>query len=460
MQIRSAMRTCLAASVLVAAARAETPATSKPASKPKAYWPQFRGEEARGVVDGVPLPTKWDVKKGEGIKWKTAIPGLGLSSPIIWDDRVYITTCVRAGGEKELKVGLYGDIEPINDGAVHTWHLLALNARDGKIVWNQTAYKGVPKVKRHPKSSHANCTPATDGTHVVAFFGSEGLYCYDTSGKLLWKKDLGVLDGGYFAVPEAQWEFGSSPIIYRDMVIVQCDVQKDSFLAAFNIADGKELWRTPRDDVPTWSTPAVFAGNDRPELIVNGFKHMGGYDPMTGKELWRMGGGSDIPVPTPIVAHNLIFLTNSHAGPQAIYAVQLGASGDITLKEGETSNASVAWMKRGQANYMQTPLVYGDLLYACKDNGILSCFDAKTGDKKYRMRVGSGNAGFTASPVAGDNKLYVTSEEGEVFVFPTGPEEPKPLAVNKLNESSMASPAIGDGVLFLRGQKHLFCVGK
>lgn len=429
-------------------------------SRPKAYWPQFRGEQARGVVDDAPLPTKWDVEKNEGIKWKAPIAGLGLSSPIVWGDRVYVTTCVREGGEKELKVGLYGDIAPIDDSAKHSWHLIALNTNDGKVVWDQTAYEGVPKIKRHPKSSHANCTPATDGKHVVAFFGSEGLYCYDTSGRLLWKKDLGVLDAGYFVVPDAQWEFASSPIIYRDMVIVQCDVQKDSFLSAFSIADGKELWRTPRNDVPTWSTPTVYAGKDRAELIVNGYKHMGGYDPMTGKELWRMGGGSDIPVPTPIVAHDLIYLTNSHTGPQAIYAVKLGALGDITLKESEASNTSVAWMKRGQANYMQTPLVYGDLLYACKDNGILSCLDAKTGEKKYRMRVGSGNSGFTASPVAGDNKLYVTSEEGEVSVFPTGPDEPKPLAVNKLNESSMATPAIADGMLFIRGQKHLFCVGK
>lgn len=460
MRNRIQLWTNTATALLIAAASVFADETSSGASKPKAYWPQFRGEQARGVVDGAPLPTKWDVEKNEGIRWKAPIAGLGLSSPIIWGDRVYVTTCVREGGEKELKVGLYGDIAPIDDNAKHSWHLIALNTNDGKVVWDQTAYEGVPKIKRHPKSSHANCTPATDGKHVVAFFGSEGLYCYDTSGKLLWKKDLGVLDAGYFVVPDAQWEFASSPIIYRDMVIVQCDVQKDSFLAAFNIADGKELWRTPRNDVPTWSTPTVFAGKDRAELIVNGFKHMGGYDPATGKELWRMGGGSDIPVPTPIVSHDLIFLTNSHTGPQAIYAVKLGASGDITLKEGEASNTSVAWMKRGQANYMQTPLVYGDLLYACKDNGILSCLNVKTGEKKYRMRVGSGNSGFTASPVAGDNKLYVTSEEGEVFVFPTGSEEPKPLAVNKLNESSMATPAIGDGVLFLRGQRHLFCIGK
>jgi len=423
------------------------------------HWPQFRGVGARGVADGRPLPATWDATSGKGILWKTPIPGLGHSSPIIWDDSVFVTTSISGQTDPLLKVGLYGDIASVTDDTSHSWRVYCLNKSNGKVRWEKTAHEGVPRVKRHTKASHANCTPATDGKHVVAFFGSEGLFCYDFDGNLKWKKDLGTLDAGYWMVPDAQWEFASSPIIYKNLVIVQCDVQKDSFVAAFDLSDGKEVWRTPRADVPTWSTPTVHDTGSRAELILNGYKHIGGYDPLTGKELWRMSGGADIPVPTPIVAHGLIFITSSHSEPQPIYAIRPGATGDISLKDGEQSNSYVVWSKFRQAPYMQTPIVYGDLLYACKDNGILACFDAKTGDRKYNMRLGSGQTGFTASPVAGDGKLYFTSEDGEIFVIPAGPEKPEPRAVNPMGEVCMATPAISGGSLFIRTQHHLVRVG-
>jgi outer membrane protein assembly factor BamB len=421
-------------------------------------WPGFRGPNASGVADGFPTPTTWSVAGGENIRWKTPIPGLGHSSPAIWGDRVFVTTAV--GGEKDsaLRVGLYGDIAPVAEDAEHSWRILCLDKKTGKILWDREATRGLPKVKRHPKATHANSTPATDGRYVVAFFGSEGLYCYTVEGELVWKKGFGVLDSGYYAVPAAQWGFGSSPVIHQDMVIVECDVEKDSFLTALNIKDGSVLWRTPRDEVPTWGTPTVHVGADRQQVIVNGYKHLGGYELTTGKELWKMKGGGDIPVPTPVVAHDLIFITNAHGSAAPVYAVRTSATGEIAVSEAEPSNAHVAWSNLKIGNYMQTPLVYGDLLYCCRDSGILACYDARTGEKKYRERLAEG-VGFTASPVAADGKLYFTSEEGDVYVVQAGPEY-KLLATNKMGEICMATPAVSEGNLFFRTQGHVVAIGR
>lgn len=419
----------------------------------KGNWPQFRGPHARGVADDAAVPASWDAATMARIKWKTPIPGLGHSSPIIWGDRLFVTTCISGRPNPPLRVGLYGDIEPLIDNTNHRWRVYCLDKKTGRMIWERTARQGVPSIKRHPKSTHANSTPATDGKHVVAFFGSEGLYCYDFDGELLWKKDLGVLDAGYWKLPAAQWAFGSSPIIFKNMVIVQCDVQGDSFLAALDLKDGREIWRTPRRDVCTWSSPTVHEGPDRVELIANGYRHIGGYDPFTGRALWKMGGGSDIPVPTPFVAHDLIFITSSHRGPHPLYAIRLGASGDITLKEGETSSRHVAWGRLGRGTYMQTPIVYGDYLYTCRDNGVLTCYDARTGGQQYRTRLGGGGTGFTASAVAADGKLFYTSEDGDIYVLQAG-AEPELLGINSMGEVCMATPAISDGRIYIRTQRH------
>ena len=206
-------------------------------------------------------------------------------------------------------------------------------------------------------------------------FGSEGLFAYDTGGTLLWRKDLGLLESGFFQVPEAQWGFASSPVIHGDRVIVQADVLKGSFLAAFDVATGRELWRTARNDYPTWSTPTVHSATGRTQVIVNGFKHVGGYDLATGKELWRMNGGGDIPVPTPVVHRDLAIITNAHGPAAPIFAVRLGATGDISLAAGALSNDHVAWSQQRDGAYMQTPIVYRDQLYVCRDNGVLSVYD-------------------------------------------------------------------------------------
>lgn len=421
------------------------------------HWPQFRGTAASGVADGFPTPAAWDVPAGKGVRWKTPIPGLAHSSPIIWGDKLFVTTSVSADPNPYLKVGLYGESPKHEEKVDHDFRVYCLDKKSGKILWEQSAYKGVPKVLRHIKATHANCTPATDGKHLVAYFGSEGLYCYDLDGKLLWKKDLGVLDAGPSGADEIQWGVANSPIIHDGKVILFVAARNESYLAALDMKDGKELWRTSREVDPCWGTPAVHESPQRKQVIVNGYKHIGGYDLTTGAELWKMKGGGDVPVPTPVVAHDLIYITNAHGDASPVYAIRPGATGDITLAPSETSNSHIAWANMKIGNYMQTPLVYGDLLYCCRDSGILAVYEAKTGEKKYRERLANG-VGFTASPVAADGKVYFTSEEGDVHVVTAGPEF-KVAAVNKLGEICMASPAISEGTLFFRTQGHVLAVG-
>jgi outer membrane protein assembly factor BamB len=420
-------------------------------------WPSFRGEAAAGVAEGFPLPSAWSVPASKNVRWKTPIPGLGHSSPVLWGGRLFVTTAVSGVQNPELKVGLYGDIASVNDPSAHRWVVLALDAASGKVIWERTVRTGVPAIKRHPKSTHANATVATDGRYLVAFFGSEGLYCFDLDGRLLWQKDLGVLDSAFFMVPDAQWEFASSPVIYQDKVLVQCDVLKGSFLAAFSVKDGREIWRTARQDVPTWGTPTVHVVGGRAQMIVNGYRQAGAYDVETGREIWRLQGGGDIPVPTPVVGHGLVFLTSAHGPVAPVYAVRLEATGDVSLKPGEASNASVAWSYSRDGAYMSTPLVYGDYLYNIRWNGVLHCYDARTGERLYQTRLGGGTSGFSASPVAGDGKIFFASEDGDVYVVKAG-RAYELLATNPMGDICMASPALANGIIYFRTRSQVVAV--
>jgi len=420
-------------------------------------WPSFRGVAARGIGEGS-VATRWSVEAGENVRWKAAVPGLGHSSPVVWGDLVCVTTAVGARAAGELRVGLYGDIAPVDEAAVHAWKVYCLDKRTGALRWERTARSAVPAIKRHPKSTHANSTLATDGRRIVALFGSEGLYAYDLAGTPLWSKDLGPLDSGFFRVPTAQWGFGSSPVIHEGKVIVQADVQKGSFLAAFEAASGKEIWRTPRSDVPTWSTPTVHGVAGGARVVVNGWKHIGGYEAASGKPVWWMVGGGDIPVPTPVVARGLVFITGAHGPVAPIYAVREGARGNVSLPEAQTSSEHVAWGQLRDGAYMQTPLVYGDLLYNCRDNGVLSVYEADTGRRLYQERLGDGRTGFTASPVAAEGKVFFTGEEGEVHVVRAGPRF-ELLARNPLGELILSTPAVSEGVLFFRTRGHLVAIG-
>jgi len=428
-------------------------------------WPSFRGPNANGFAKGAVTPSVWNVETLENILWKQPVPGLGHSSPIIWGDRLFITTAVNQRKAAPLKVGLYGDPESANDNDVQQWRVLCLDKRTGAVLWDKIAHEGAPKQKRHPKATHANCTMATDGTSVVALFGSEGLYCYDLDGHPRWEKNWGTLRMSPIVYNDApdpnasglEWGFASSPIIYSNRVFVQCDALTNGFVAALDLADGKELWRTRRDDTATWSTPTICANGPRGQLVVNGWRHMGGYDLQTGEEIWRMSGGGDCPVPTPVLWKDLLFLTSAHGPRRPIYAVRMDAHGDISLRNGATTNQFVGWSALRGGAYMQTPLVCGDYLYSCHDDGVLSCYEARTGKLIYKERLGTGGEGFTASPVASEGKLYFTSEHGSVFVV-------KPearftvLATNHMAEVCMATPAISERTIFFRTQGHVVAV--
>ena len=424
-------------------------------------WPSFRGPQGRGYVGGAAAPVDWDVESGRNVRWKAEVPGLGLSSPVIWGDQLFITTSVRGveGGpqvkEADLKTGLYGEIQSSEDRGEQRFMVMSYDVHTGALRWKTTVFEGRPAMARHPKSSHTNATCTVDATHVVSCFGTEGLFCHDHAGNLLWKRDLGRLDSGYYQVPSAQWGYGSSPVIAGDRVLVQVDVQQGSYLAAYALEDGRELWKTPRDEVPTWSSPLIQEIGGHRQVIVNGYKRMGSYDYETGQEIWWVMGGGDIPVPTPVAAHGLVFLTNAHGNLAPVVALQEDVKGNLAdVPEGQEPRGTV-WSVGKWGNYMQTPIVVGGLLFCCSDSGVVTCYEAKTGENYFRERLPA--SGYTASPVASGGKLYFTGEEGAVQIIQAA-KEYQLLATRSLGAQSMATPAIQDGALFFRTRRGLICV--
>lgn len=428
------------------------------AKKTTGNWPSFRGPAASGVADGMNLPETWNGASGENIKWKVKIPGLAHSSPVVWGDRVYVTTAISSAGKDTFKRGLYGDGDASDDMSSHQWKVYALDKKTGKIIWDRIAYEGVPKEKRHIKSSYASSTPATDGRYVVAFFGSQGLYAYDMKGKLQWKKDLGRMNVGAYDIKSYEWGTASSPILWNDLVIVQVDTSEEDYVAAFDLKTGQEKWRTPREEFPSWGTPNVVPGK-RSELVTNGSKFIKGYDPATGKELWRLGGSSDITAPTPIYSGEYIVVVSGRRPVAPIFVLKAGASGDITLPQGKTANDFVVWNKNQRGSYMPTPVIYQGLLYVLNNNGVFDCYELATGKEVYRERIPHQGSGFSGSPVAADGKLYLPSEDGDVFIVQAGPKFAV-LGTAKVGEPLMATPALSDGLMFIRAQEHLYAVGK
>jgi len=422
-------------------------------------WPQFRGPFASGIVESNSLPDKWDIKTGENIKWKINIPGLGHSCPVIWDDKIFITTAISVTGNDSLKAGLYGDIDNVNDSSVHEFRVYCIDKNTGKILWNELSCKNIPKTKRHTKASHADPTPATNGKYVVAFFGSNGLYCYDFNGKLKWKKDFGKMNAGFYRTPDVEWDVSSSPIIHNNTVIIQCDILGDGFITALDIETGNEKWRTPRKDVPSYSVPNFYNVGDIQQLIVNGYEHIGAYDFNTGEEIWKLKGGGDIPVPTPIFANGLIYIHSAHGRNSPIFAIKPEAKGDISLNGDSTSNKYIVWsIKRGAA-YIPTDMVYGDYFYNLGDgSGKLTCYDAKTGKIIYEEKL-PGVGAVSASGIASNGKLYYSSEQGDVFVVKAG-NKFELVSKIPLNDIIMATPAISENILIFRTQHYLIAVGK
>ena len=433
---------------------ADAPGTA-PKKLSASDWPQFRGAFARGVASPGAYATDFDIESGRNVLWRKPVPGLAHSSPIVVGDRVFLTTSVPEKGEAELKVGLYGNIVPVQNEPPQEMRVVCFDKRTGEQLWTKTAWKGVPAIKRHPKGSHAASTPASDGKHVVALFASEGLYCYGVDGKQLWKKSLGVLDAGYFSMPKAQWGYAASPVIHEGKVLVQCDVQGQSFLTALDVQTGETIWRTDRKEVPTWGSPTVDIANGRRQVICNGWKHIGGYDLDTGKELWKCVGGGDIPVPTPIVHDGIAYITNAHGRVAPVLAIRTSASGDFGMDASESEHMLWNWTRRG--NYMQTPIAHGNELYLCHDVGVIRCLDAKSGKEIYRQRIGGGRMGFTSSPILAGGALYYSGEDGEIHAVKVGRKFVR-LGLSELGEPCMASPAASNGTLFFRSQRHLVAI--
>jgi outer membrane protein assembly factor BamB len=414
-------------------------------------WPSFRGPDARGISDNARLPVNWNSSNRRNIGWQVEIPGLGHSSPVIWGDRIFLTTAVSSNKNIVFERELKGAMDRRQDPARQDYRVLAIDRKSGKVLWNELAASADPKVLRHPHNSYASPTPVTDGKRLVAFFGSGGLFCYSLDGKVIWKKDLGVLDQGAFDVPDYQWGTAASPILWRDVVYLQVDMHNGSFLAAFDAATGKELWRTPRDSKPSWSTPTVIEGPQRAELVANGVEHVCGYDPKTGKELWRLKGTSMISVPTPFYANGLMYVFSGYyRNIRRSYAIRPGASGDIT-----GSKDWIVWMSE-DAPYLSTPVVVGDYLYSLSTRGVLAGQNARTGETLFQQRLGQGT-GFSASLVAAGGVVYAVNELGEFYIFRAGPKYDE-IGKVEMGETVMATPAIADGTLYVRGERKLYAI--
>lgn len=414
-------------------------------------WPQWRGPEGQGVSSEKGLPTEWSATKN--VKWKTPIAGRGHSSPIVWGKRIFLTTAIEGEVIPGAKAGVTHKMADGSDfvhpdamGAdrKHTFKVVALDRETGKILWERVAYEGAVSDSRHKKASFASSTPATDGKYVFAFFGTEGLYAYDYNGKLVWKQNLGKLG-------TASVGYGVSPILYGNLVIMQCDDSgSNSFIAAFDKKTGKEAWRVARKVDLTWSTPVLVRTAKGTELVASAAEAIIAYDPQTGKELWRHEGLKSNAVNTPVVSNDLVVITSGYPAKIAL-AIRAGGSGDIT------GTPQLVWKYNKGTAYVPSPILYGDYLYLMTGNGSITNLEAKTGKVLYEAARVPKPAAFMASPVAFEDKLLLTSEEGDSYIIRAGAKH-EVIRTNSLGEPVYASPAIADEKLFIRGEKNLYCI--
>lgn len=434
------------------------PAGADPAPLgPPSPWPQFRGPDGSGIADGQGAPVRWDAPAGQGILWEAPLPGLGVSSPIIWGDRVFALSAASAA-DREFRIGLYGDVAPVDDASEHDYTLSAFDLRSGEPAWTTPLHRGVPLTRRHTKSSQANATPVTDGERIVTVLGSAGLLlCHDLDGRLLWEREIGALNSGWFYDPGYSWGHSSSPVIHEDTVIVLADIHGDAFLGAFALDDGEPVWREPRNEVSTFSTPLVHRAAGAPEVVVNGTT-IAGYDAASGRERWRLAPNSEIPIGVPLLGDGLLYVQAGYPPIRPIYAIRPGNEGDLSLAPGESRSEAIAWSHARGGVYIPSPLFYRGILYLNANNGRLAAYSAETGERLYRARLGGVGGSYAASPIAADGRLYFTSEEGDTFVVRAGPEYAL-VAENTVDRIVMATPAVSAGVMALRAIDRLYGIG-
>lgn len=424
-----------------------------PAAAQAGDWPQFRGSSGAGLADEAKVPTEWG--PDTNVRWKVKLPGVAWSQPVTWGDKIFVTTAVTDNQPRPRREngGPGWGGEPPN--VTYRWLVLCLDGATGKVVWERVAHEGRPTIHIHPNNTYATETPVTDGERLIAYFGMTGIYCYDLSGKLLWKKDLGTFPTQF------GWGTASSPVLLGDRVYVQCDNDKVSFLVALDKKTGEEAWRVARDEWSNWATPYVWKNKQRTELVAAGGKKMRSYDPATGKLLWEMAG-SGRTATTPVGDEQMLYVDSYDRlmGRDGILAaIRAGASGDISLKKGQTDNASVAWSAKLNYYRMASPLLYAGCLYSLvQHSGMVRCYDAKTGQEHYHQRLPK-SVGCVASPWASDGKVYFLDQTGVTVVLQAGPEF-KVVATNSLDEMCWASPAVAGEKLLLRGVENLYCIEK
>jgi outer membrane protein assembly factor BamB len=419
-------------------------------------WPQFRGPEANNISTEVDLPVEWGNDKN--MLWKFKVPGKGWSSPIVWDEKVFITTAYKNKNGSQAKdeemdnpEGADNRTKPDED---YRFEIYCLNKNTGGEIWKETPYLGKPGIVTHRDNTYASETPVTDGKNLYVYFGMRGLFCYDLDGNKIWEKNIGIFP------MQSNWGTSSSPILYKDLLILQFDNEENSQILALDKQTGEEKWRTERDEISTWSTPYIWRNKVRTELVTGG-KKTRSYNPDTGELLWKidMRGGRDIT--SPVGDTEMIYVCNEERrdGGGTLFAIKAGASGDISLDSALSRNDWVEWTQPKSRIAMATPVLYKGYLYGlARNGGTISCFNAKTGEYAFKREKLEGAKSFWASPWAYNDMIFCLDDTGTTHVLQSGPEF-KVIATNKMDDKFWSSTAIAGGTLIFRGIEYVYGIG-